>query len=49
MYQYKQFSLRGGIDGSLTKSVAKNLGTPYYVTDGTPRFLTGYITLGYQF
>lgn len=49
MYQYKQFSLRGGIDGSLTKSVAKNLGAPYYVTDGTPRFLTGYITLGYQF
>lgn len=49
MYQYKQFSLRGGVEGSLTKSVAKSLGAPYYVTDGTPRFLTGYITLGYQF
>ena len=49
MYQYKQFSLRGGIDGSLTKSVAKSLGAPYYVSTDTPRFLTGYITLGYQF
>ncbi len=49
MYQYKQFSLRGGIDASLTKTVAKSLGAPYYVSTDTPRFMTGYITLGYQF
>lgn len=49
MYQYNRIYLRGGIDASLTGITKKSLGAPYYVSLKTPRYVTSYITLGYEF
>ena len=49
MYQYNRVYLRGGIDASLTGITKKSLGAPYYVSLKTPRYVTSYITLGYEF
>ncbi|WP_455107683.1 outer membrane beta-barrel protein [Porphyromonas sp.] len=49
MYQYKHIYLRGGIEASLTGVVKRSLGAPYSVGLGTPRYLTSYVTLGYEF
>ena len=49
MYQYKRVYLRGGMEASLTGVVKRSLGAPYYVSLRTPRYLTSYVTLGYEF
>ena len=49
MYQYNRVYLRGGIDASFTGITKQNLGAPYYVVKGTPRYISSYITLGYEF
>ena len=49
MYQYNRVYLRGGIDASFMGITKQNLGAPYYVVKGTPRYISSYITLGYEF
>ena len=49
MYQYKRVYLRGGMEASLTGVVKRSLGAPSYVSLRTPRYLTSYVTLGYEF
>ena len=49
MYQYKHIYLRGGIEASLTGATKRgSLGSYSYVSAGTARYLTTYITLGYE-
>lgn len=49
MYQYKHLYLRGGIEASLTGATKRgSLGASTYVSAGTARYLTTYITLGYE-
>lgn len=49
MYQYQHVYLRGGIDASITGQVKQNAGRSLYEIAGTPRYVTSYITLGYEF
>ena len=49
MYQYQHVYLRGGIDASITGLVKRNAGYPFYDIVGTPRYVTSYITVGYEF
>lgn len=47
MYQYKRAYLRGGIEASVLKQVD---GTNYNLVNiGTARYITSYITVGYEF
>lgn len=49
MYQYQRLYLRGGMEISVLGQVKKNAGTPLYFMAGTPRYVTSYVTLGYEF
>lgn len=49
MYQYQHVYLRGGMEISVLGQVKANPGAPLYFIAGSPRYVTSYVTLGYEF